>query len=273
MSRAYKISHEAFVIPEDLPVPGVGRLPVNAMVLLGKEPMILDTLAIVHRDYFLEEVFNIVEPEDVRWLFLSHEDRDHSGSIMQVLARCPKAKLVTNFLGLGKLHEEFDFDPRRIHILNDGGTLDIGDRTVAAIRPPLYDSSATTGIWDPKSEIYYGADCFGVVTAGEVPHYIDDMKEADYEDGFFFMNRANHIWFEHVKPEALAEGAERIKSLGARMIVSGHGPVERRNVDRMCDMIKRIGDMPPIQLPDNDAFVAMLDAADAEAAKAGNPAT
>jgi hypothetical protein len=38
-------------------------------------------------------------------------------------------------------------------------------------------------------------------------------------------------------------------------------------------MIKRIGDMPPIQLPDNDAFVAMLDAADAEAAKAGNPAT
>ncbi len=261
MARSYKISHEAHVIPAALPVPGVGKLPVNAMVLMGKEPMILDTLAIVHRDYFLEEVFAIVEPQDVRWLFLSHEDRDHSGSIVQIMEQCPKAKLVTNFLGLGKLHEEFDFDPRRIHVLNDGGTLDIGDRTVAAIRPPLYDSSATTGIWDPKSEIYYGADCFGVIT-NDIPQYTDEMTQADFEDGFFFMNRANHIWFEHVKAEALAEGAEKIKKLGARMLVSGHGPVERKNVDRMCDMIKRIADMPAIQLPDHAAYEKMLDEAE-----------
>ena len=73
------------------------------------------------------------------------------------------------------------------------------------------------------------------------------------------MNRANHIWFEHVKAEALAEGAEKIKKLGAKMLVSGHGPVERKNVDKMCDMIKRIADMPAIELPDNDAYVAMLD--------------
>ena len=49
MTKAYQISDEAFVIPEALPVPGVGKLPVNAMVLRGKEPMILDTLAIVDR--------------------------------------------------------------------------------------------------------------------------------------------------------------------------------------------------------------------------------
>ena len=100
------------------------------------------------------------------------------------------------------------------------------------------------------------------MTSGEVPHYTDDMTGSDFEDGFFFMNRANHIWFEHVKPEAIAEAAERIKKLGARMLVSGHGPVERRNVDQMCEMIKRIGDMPAIELPDHDAYVSMLDAAE-----------
>jgi flavorubredoxin len=257
MTKAYQISDEAFVIPETLPVPGVGKLPVNAMVLRGKEPMILDTLAIVHRDTFLDEVFRIVEPEDVRWLFLSHEDRDHSGAIMQVMQMCPKAKLVTNFLGLGKLHEEFDFDPFRIHILNDGDSLDIGDRVVHAVRPPLYDSSATTGIWDPKSELYYGADCFGVVT-NEVPHYTDEMRRTDFEDGFFFMNRANHIWFEHVKPEELAAAAEKIKKLNAKMLVSGHGPVERRDVAGMCEMIKRIADMRALELPGQDAYEQML---------------
>lgn len=257
MPKAYQISNEAFVIPEALPVPGVGKLPVNAMVLRGKEPMILDTLAIVHRDVFLDEVFRIVEPEDVKWLFLSHEDRDHSGAIMQVMEMCRNAKLVTNFLGLGKLHEEFDFDPHRVHILNDGDSLDIGDRTVHAVRPPLYDSSATTGIWDPKSEIYYGADCFGVVT-GDVPEYTDEMPRNEFEDAFFFMNRANHIWFEHVEPKVLAAEAEKIKGLGAKMLVSGHGPVERLDIDAMCDMIKRIHDMPPIVLPDHEAYEKML---------------
>lgn len=231
-----------------------------AMVLMAREPMILDTLAIAHRDLFFEDAFNIVEPEEVRGVFLSHEDRDQSGSIMQVLARCPKAKLVTNFLGLGKLHEEFDFDPRRIHILNDGDRLDLGDRVVTAIRPPLYACSATTGIWDPKCEVYHGADCFGVVT-NEIPHHTVEMTPSEFEEGSFFMNRANHIWFEHVKPEANAEAAEKIKKLGARMLVSGHGPVQRRDVDRMCDMIKRSGDMPAIELPNIDQYVAMLDAA------------
>ncbi|MFN4089276.1 MAG: MBL fold metallo-hydrolase [Alphaproteobacteria bacterium] len=260
MPRAYRISDEAFVIPEALPVPGVGQLPINAMVLRGAQPMILDTLATVHRDVFLAEAFALVEPEDVRWIFLSHEDRDHSGSLAKALDMCPNAKLITNFLGLGKLGEEFHINPRRVHILNDGDSLDIGDRTVTAVRPPLYDSSATAGLWDPKSEIYYAADCFGVVSE-KTPAFTDEMDPQDFEDGYFWMNRANHIWFEHIRPEAIAADAERIKALGAKMIVSGHGPTERRDVGRMCDWIKRIGDMKPVQMPDHAAFTAMLDAA------------
>lgn len=258
----YRVADETFVIPEALPVPGVGVLPTNAMVIRGAEPMLVDTLAIVHRERFLREAFALVEPEDVRWLFLSHEDRDHSGSIAQIMELCPNAKLITNFLGLGKLGEEFTIPLDRVHLLNDGDSLDVGDRTVTAIRPPLYDSSATRGLWDPKTGVYFAADCFGVVTP-EVPEYTDEMTAADFEDGYYWMNRANHIWFEHVRPEAIAAGAERIKALGAAMIVSGHGPTERRNPDRMCDMIKRIGDMPPIQMPNHEEFERMLHGEDA----------
>lgn len=258
MSKSYQISDEAFVIREGLPVPGLGQLPVMSMVLRGEEPMLIDTLAGVHRETFLEEAFALVEPEDVKWLFISHEDRDHTGSIMQVLEKCPNCKLITNFLMLGKLGEEFTIDPHRVHLLNDGDQLDIGDRIVTGLRPPLYDSSASMGLWDPKTEIYFAADCFGVV-AEECPEYTDQYSDSVFEDAFFFMNRANHIWFEHVREEALAAGAERIKSLGAKMIVSGHGPTERKNVDRMCDWIKRIHDMPPIELPSQEDFEQMLE--------------
>ncbi|HUP50690.1 MAG TPA: MBL fold metallo-hydrolase [Thermoanaerobaculia bacterium] len=253
----YEVAKDTFVIPDGLPVPGVGKLPVNAMVIRGRQPMILDTLAIVHRDRFLEEVFKIVEPADVRWLFLSHEDRDHSGAIMQVLERCPKARLITTFLGLGKLGEEFTIPLDRVYLLNDGDTLDAGDRKLTAVRPPLYDSSATRGIWDPSTSVYYAADCFGIVSE-EVPQFTDEMPESDFEEGYFWMNRANHIWYQHIRQDAIDESAKRIKGLGAKTIVSGHGPTERKNTGRMVDWITRIVGMEPVEMPDQAQFEAMI---------------
>jgi flavorubredoxin len=253
----YKVADETFVIPNALPVPGVGQLPVNAMVIRGAQPMLLDTLAIVHRDEYLEKAFSLVEPEDVRWLFISHEDRDHSGSFKQILDRCPNAKVITNFLGLGKLMEEFAVPPERVYFLNDGDSLDIGDRTVTAIRPPLYDSSATRGLWDPKTEVYFAADCFGAVQRDPV-QFADELPASEYEDGFFWMNRANHVWFHDIKQEALNRDAKRIADLGARTIVSGHGPTARVDPGKICQDITRIGDMEPIQFPNQAEFEKML---------------
>ncbi|MDQ3963286.1 MAG: MBL fold metallo-hydrolase [Actinomycetota bacterium] len=257
MAETYQVTDETFVISDSLPVPGVGVLPINAMVIRGEQPMILDTMATVQRDEFLDKVFSIVEPADVRWLFLSHEDRDHSGSLMQVLERCPNATLITNFLGLGKLGEEFAIPLDRVRLMNDGDTLDIGDRTVAALRPPLYDSSATRGLWDPKTKTYFAADCFGSVMATNV-QFSDEVAPTDYEEGFFWMNRVNHIWHQHVAQDKIDAAAHRIRTLGADRIVSGHGPVDRTHPDTLCDWISRIGDMEPVELPSQADFEAML---------------
>lgn len=257
MAETYKVADETYVIPEALPVPGFGVLPVNAIVVRGAQPMIIDTLAIVHRETFLREAFKLVEPADVRWLFISHEDRDHTGAIMQVLERCPNAKLITSFLGLGKLGEEFDIPPQRVHFLNDGDTLDIGDRKVTAMRPPLFDSSATRGLWDPKTGMYFPADAYGVVMPN-VPQFTDEMPAAEYEEGFFWMNRANHIWYEEMQQSALDAAAARVAALRPKLVVSGHGPTARKNVDAYCRMITRVGGMPPVQMPSQADLERML---------------
>jgi len=257
MLDPYQVAAETFVIPDALPVPGVGQLPVNAMVIRGEQPMLLDTLAVVHRDDFLAKAFALLDPEDVQWLFISHEDRDHSGSFKQVLEMCPNAKVITNFLGLGKLLEEFEIPLERVHFLNDGDSLDIGDRTVTAIRPPLYDSSATRGLWDPKTELYFAADCFGAVQRDPVA-FADELHKAEYDDGFFWMNRANHVWFHEIRQEVLDGDAQRIVDLDAKVVVSGHGPTIRVDPNEVCKSITRIGDMDPIQFPDQEEFEQML---------------
>ena len=56
---------------------------------------------------------------------------------------------------------EWDVPLDRVYLLNPGQSLDVGDRKLAAFRPPLFDSPATTGFIDTKSGAMFSSDCFG----------------------------------------------------------------------------------------------------------------
>src|SRR4051794_7532761 len=70
---------------------------INSMVILGAEPMIVDTGTPANRVQWMNDVFSLVEPADVQWVFLSHDDVDHSGNLDEVMTMCPNAKLVCNW--------------------------------------------------------------------------------------------------------------------------------------------------------------------------------
>src|SRR4051812_38803017 len=67
---------------------------VNSMVITGTEPIIVDCGPAVTRETWLDTTFSIVDPADVRWIYLSHDDHDHVGNLLQVLDLCPQATLV-----------------------------------------------------------------------------------------------------------------------------------------------------------------------------------
>ena len=136
--------------PTPHPFPASGFLPVNAYVLHAEQPVLVDTGLPASRADFLEALWNQIEPADLRWIYLTHPDRDHTGSLMEVLQAAPAARVVTTFLGLGILSLEYPIPPDRIFLLNPGQSLDVGDRRLTAFRPPVYDSPATTGFYDDQ---------------------------------------------------------------------------------------------------------------------------
>ena len=124
---------------------------LNSMVILGEEPVIVDTGTPANRKQWLEDVFSLVEPEDVRWVFLSHDDVDHSGNLDQVMTACPNAKLVCNWAMVERHTNCFNFPLDRCRWVMDGESFDVGDRTLQAVRPPVYDSPTTRGLFDPTT--------------------------------------------------------------------------------------------------------------------------
>src|SRR5215210_54579 len=73
------------------------RVPLNTMVIRGAEPVVVDTGMAENREQFLADVFSLVEPEDVRWVFISHDDVDHTGNLNARMAACPNAVAVVNW--------------------------------------------------------------------------------------------------------------------------------------------------------------------------------
>lgn len=257
MNTPYLVAEETFVLPSSFPIPGAGLLFLNPMVIRGSEPVLVDTGAPVFREDYLNAAFSLIEPADVRWIFLSHDDRDHSGNLMQLLELCPAATVITDFVSVGRMGEEWTLPMNRIRFLNDGESLTIGDRTITAIRPPFYDSPATRGLYDSRTELYYGVDSFGA----PVPHpceRVDDVPADAYEHGFNWFNRANSPWHAVADPAKIRIQVDRIRSLAPRVIASYHGPAAHGRSDQLCDMLARIATLEPLVLPGQAELEAML---------------
>src|SRR3984957_9259326 len=93
-----KIATDSYVILQVQPALGQPLfIYLNSMVILGKEPVIVDTGTPANRKQWLEDTFSLVEPKDVRWIFISHEDIDHTGNLDEALSACPNAQLVCNW--------------------------------------------------------------------------------------------------------------------------------------------------------------------------------
>ena len=143
--RSYQVADETVVLADSTEVPGLGHLPVNAFLLRGAEPLLVDTGLPTSRAEFLDHLWSLCDPEDLRWMWLTHPDRDHTGSLLQILEAAPQARLITTFLGLGILSLEHAIPPERVScstpgspsILETGSCVPSGRRSTTAPPPPV----------------------------------------------------------------------------------------------------------------------------------------
>src|SRR5687767_12353290 len=98
----YSIADDTFVISSVATLPTLGQLVTSLYVIRGAEPILVDTGDPVDEKDLLEAIEKVVPLEELRWVFLSHEDHHHAGNIGAVLKRAPNAKVLASFLGFGR---------------------------------------------------------------------------------------------------------------------------------------------------------------------------
>jgi flavorubredoxin len=256
-TRAHPIAADTWLIPNLAPAgPGL-YLPVNSMVIRGREPVIVDTGAPVHRELWLDKAFSVVEPEDVRWIFLSHDDGDHTGALLDVLERCPNATLVTNWFSVERLAIEKPGLPlHRMRWIEPGGSFDAGDRVLHLFRPPIFDGPTTRGLFDPKTGAMWIVDSFACLTPGSLDA-ADLSSEALAQ--MSALNSAVSPWHAWLDRAAYGRHIDAVEALGATTVASAHGPVLRGGqLDDAFDRLRGLAGAPIIPTPGQDLLDQLI---------------
>ncbi len=242
-----RVASDTFVIRQ-LFGEGMGPVAhyVNSAVITGAEPVIVDCGPALTREGWLERAFEIVDPADVRWIFLSHDDIDHTGNLATVMDRCPQATLVTSMFSIQRMAVEAMVPLDRVRLVNDGESWRAGDRELVAVTPPTFDSPTTRGLYDTTSGIYWASDSF---CAG-VPHPVDDVADLDtgvYTDSFLATHQMLSPWHQWLDPARFAGHLARISALRARAVTSAHGPTLRgAQVTWALGLLTELPDRPPM---------------------------
>jgi flavorubredoxin len=204
------------------PLPGLGVIAVNSLLLKGKEPVLVDTGIAPLGDAFMAALEQEIDPADLAWIWISHADVDHIGALQRVLERAPRAKVVTGFLGMAKLGL-LGFDMGRVQFLEPGSVFEAGGRRLHTVRPVYFDAPETMGFFDPAASLLYSVDCFGAVLP--VPaDTVEDVDRETFRDGMLAWSSIDAPWLNCADGAALARGLAAIERLAPAHLVSAHLP-------------------------------------------------
>jgi flavorubredoxin len=259
MEKLIQVTDSVCALPSYVPIPGLGIVPVNAYVLKSAAPVLIDTGLHADVDEFLDALRTAIDLRDLRWIWVTHTDQDHVGSLRRVLEEAPQAKVVSNFLGVGKLGLVAPIPPDRLYLLNPGQRLDAGDRMLAAVTPPIYDAPETMGLYDEKSGIFFSSDCFGALMAAPAENAEALTPEA-LREGQTLWATIDAPWLCHVSESWLANALNQVRRMTPAAILSSHLPPAFGMTEQFLDTLMAARSAAPFVGPDQSAFEALLGA-------------
>ncbi len=191
----------------------------NSYLVEGSEKIaLIDTVDPPFAGQLLENLSGV---KKIDYVIANHAEQDHSGSIPDVLARYPEAKVVCSEKCQGMLIALLALPEDRFLTVTDGETLSLGDRTLRFIFTPWVHWPETISTYLVDEKILFSCDFFGSHLA------TTDLYASDWCRVY---EAAKRYYGEIMMPfrTVIGKNLEKLKDLEIRLIAPSHGPVYDR---------------------------------------------
>jgi anaerobic nitric oxide reductase flavorubredoxin len=213
---------------------------LNSYIVEGEKTAIID--GVIGWDGVPDTLYNSlkemgVEPERIDYLIVNHMEPDHSGCISSfqkikddftIVCTDKAAKMLGSFYGEDK-----------IRVVKEGDTLDLGKGKVLSFHPvPNVHWPDTMYTYEMNSKTLFSCDMFGVF--GRMGDHIFDDELTKEERDFF--EEEGIRYYSNVMTTftpSLRKAIDKAKELEVKIIAPGHGPVYRKDPQRIIDDYSR----------------------------------
>lgn len=203
-----------------LPIEATSFLAVNSYFIAAQQPIVIDTGIALLGQAYLEQLQALCPLSEIKWIFLSHMDPDHIGNLVSLLQAAPQARVISNFLGAGKL-SLMGIDASKIEMKEAGEHVHLGDRQLQVLQMPSYDAPETLGVFDNKTQILFSSDCMGALVSEPVTS-ADELPQSQLLEGIRAWSAIDCPWLANIDADKLFERHADFFALKAKKILSSH---------------------------------------------------
>lgn len=217
---------------------------LNSYIVKGEKTAIID--GVIGWDGVPETLYSNLEeigvaPDNIDYLIVNHMEPDHSGWIesfekinknFTILCTDKAAKLVSSFYG----------NSERVKIVKEGDALNLGNGKILSFHPvPNVHWPDTMFTYESDTKTLFSCDMYGSFGKMEEHHFDDEMTHEEVE----FFETEGIRYYSNVMTtftSLLKRAIQKSKEFDINIIAPGHGPVYRKNPQKIMDDYTRFSE-------------------------------
>lgn len=202
----------------------------NSYLLMTEKPTIIDTVDISFGREFVENLKSLIDLDKIQYIVINHTEPDHSGGLGAIAARAKNAVIVCTEPAVDELKEMYKLHRREFLVVKDGGTLDIGGKTLKFIETPYLHTEETMVTYCEEDKILFPCDIFSTHVANY--EYFNDLAKENITEDF----TAYYTLIMHPHRKYVQNMIEKIKDLDIDILAPSHGFIIRKDVEKFIEI-------------------------------------
>ena len=160
----------------------------NAYLIMGAEPILIDTVKAPFYHEMMERIASVVAPEKIRYIVSNHAELDHSGSLPQTINAIKPEKIFASKAGVQALKDHFHFTDE-ITEVKDGAELILGDMKLKFLETKMLHWPDSMFTYCVNDKILFSQDGFGMhLATTDLFVEQNDFGVVSYEAAKYFAN-------------------------------------------------------------------------------------
>jgi flavorubredoxin len=199
----------------------------NSYLIRDQKTAVIDTVKSKFSQQYFQNISEIIDPAEISYVIIQHNEPDHSGSLKELLSRAPQAKVLCAKPAIKYVKNIVNKDID-IEAVNEDTEINLGSKALRFLSTPFlhWPDTMMTRL---DEHILFPCDVFASHYCDS--HMFDDrITENFWPDFTYYFNMILRPFKKHLR-----KALDKIDQHQIELIAPSHGPILRQNIQKYFD--------------------------------------